>query len=287
MNKVTIGGQALIEGIMMKTDRKKSIAIRTKDGEIIVKNKNIEDSKYKKIPFIRGIYQLFSSLFQGIEDLNYSQSFFDEKDGENSDMTVYLSLIASFAIAIFGFSFLPSFIASLLKIENNYIFSMIEGVIKITIFIIYMYFISRIEDIKRVFMYHGAEHKTVFAYERGLNLTVDNIKKMPRLHPRCGTNFICIVLIISIIFNFFIITNNILIRVFIKILILPLVSAISYEIIKLAGKSHNIIFKIISFPGLMMQKITTKEPDDSMIEVAIKATNNALNMEDGFYYTKA
>lgn len=285
-----VGGQALIEGIMMKSSNLKSISIRKSTGEILTKTKELKENPVKNIPIIRGIYIIILSAIEGSEDINYSASFFEEEESETKKDSFFnkylkididkilqmLSFIFAILIAVFMLLILPAILTKQLEQNSNAIFSIIEGLIKITIFIIYIYGISQIPDIKRVFMYHGAEHKSIFAYEKGLDLTVENIKSMPRLHPRCGTNFITVTLIISILANSFIQIDDIFSRIIIKIVIFPLIAGISYEIIKIAGKSENILTKLLILPGMLLQKITTKEPDEKQIEVAIEALKKVI-----------
>lgn len=284
-----VGGQALIEGIMMKSPELKSISIRKHTGEIITTTKKLKENPVKNIPVIRGIYSLITSVIEGSEDINYSASFFEDEDDKQSKFELFLekyikienfmsiiSFILAIFLAIFMFLFIPATVTKFFEKDSGILFSLIEGLIKISIFVSYIAIISKLPDMKKVFMYHGAEHKSIFAYEKGLELTVENIKKMPRLHPRCGTNFIAVTLIISILASSFIQVDSIIIRVFTKIIILPLIAGISYEVIKLAGKSGNILTNLLIFPGMMLQKITTQEPEDEQIEVAIVALKKVL-----------
>jgi membrane protein len=284
-----VGGQALIEGIMMKSPELKSISIRKHTGEIITTTKKLKENPVKDIPVIRGIYSLITSVIEGSEDINYSASFFEDEDDKQSKFELFLekyikienfmsiiSFTLAIFLAIFMFLFIPATVAKFFEKDSGILFSLIEGFIKISIFVSYIAIISKLPDMKKVFMYHGAEHKSIFAYEKGLELTVENIKKMPRLHPRCGTNFIAVTLIISILASSFIQVDSIIIRVFTKIIILPLIAGISYEVIKLAGKSGNILTNLLIFPGMMLQKITTQEPEDEQIEVAIVALKKVL-----------
>lgn len=299
-NKFTsIGGQALIEGIMMKGPKKVAMVIRKSDGTLV--NKVEESSslrdKYKilRIPFIRGIYIFFESMVSGIKAINYSASFFELEDDESDkdskpskfdkfledklgdkrgDILIFISMIIGIALSVFLFILLPTFIIGLVGNSLDFILkNLLEGAIRIIIFVVYIYLVSQLNDIKRVFMYHGAEHKTIFCYEQKEELTVENVRKHPRLHPRCGTSFLLIVMVISILVFSFLKWDNVIQRSVMRILLMPIVMGISYEIIKLAGKYDNILTRIISAPGMWLQKLTTKEPDDSMIEVAIEALN--------------
>ena len=316
LHRTTIGGQALIEGIMMKGPEKTAMAVRTKSGEIVIEEKENKQKKwYNKAPFIRGSVNFMSQLADGYhylsrsaelsgmaeddgneENLTKFEKWLDDKFGDklmNVVMTIAMVLGIVFAVVLFVF--VPTWLFMLLQLiagENDLsaFQSLFEGILKIIIFITYMWIISKTEAIRRTYEYHGAEHKTIFCYEKGLPLTVDNVKPQTRFHPRCGTSFIFLVLIISIlIYSIFPITNQIFIdtfgvsdmfamilRVSSKILLLPVIVGISYEVIRLAGRYDNIITKIISAPGLALQRLTTKEPDASEIEAAIAAMNAVI-----------
>ena len=293
MKKQSVGGQAVIEGIMMQSKNYRAIAVRKSNGEIELKKERIkswvQDKKIDKIPFLRGGFILFETMIQGIKSLNYSSEFFMEDDEEEedaidkflkrvfkdkaNDAIMVVSLILAMILSIGLFVLIPTIISGFfgLFIKNNIILNLIEGVIRILILILYMLGISRNDDIKRTFMYHGAEHKTIYCYENDLELTVENVRKFTTLHPRCGTNFLFIVMATSIILFSFFGWPNILLRVVMRILCIPIVAGISYEIIKFLGKYDNILSKIVAYPGMMLQRITTKEPNDAQIEVAIKA----------------
>ncbi|MGM9533770.1 MAG: DUF1385 domain-containing protein [Intestinibacter sp.] len=292
-----VGGQAVIEGVMMQSDDYRAIAVRKPNGEIEVKKDRIKswvkDKKIDKIPFLRGGFILIDTMVSGINSLNFSSEFFLEEEEEDAidrflkkifkekanDAIIVVSLIISLLLSVGIFVLIPTFIGGLFsKIINNHIaLNLIEGAIRIAILIAYMAIVSLNSDIKRVFEYHGAEHKTVYCYENDLELTVENARKFGRLHPRCGTNFLFIVMFISIILFSFFGWPNPFLRVAIRILCIPIVAGISYEIIKFLGKYNNIFSKIVAYPGMMMQKITTKEPDDEQLEVAIAALKAALN----------
>ena len=296
MSKQNVGGQALIEGVMMKSEKAKSIAIRKQDDSILVTSEDIKPSKYsklKKIPFLRGMFVLVESMVEGTKDINYAASFYAEDDSDEVDLfekimvklfkdkaekaATMISVIFAFAIAIGLFIVLPAFLVKGSNEDATMFSSLKEGLIKICFFVAYMYIISLMNDIKRVFQYHGAEHKSIFAYEKGLELTVDNVKKMPRLHPRCGTNFIFVVLMVStFVFSFFTF-ENVLTRSILKLIFFPVVAGIAYEIIKIAGKYQNPFTRVLILPGLLMQKITTREPDEKQIEVAIAALQATLD----------
>lgn len=293
------GGQALIEGVMMKCGSSKAIAIRKKDGEIILKkdkNKGVANNlKCKKWPFIRGIFVLIESMVEGGKDLTYSANIYAEGiEEEKSKFEIYVekilgknaekvmsifSILLSILFAIAVFIIIPTYFAKG-SIDDKTIFvSLREGIIKLVIFSGYLILISQFNDIKRVFEYHGAEHKTIFAYEEGKELSVENVKKMSRFHPRCGTNFMFVVITVSILIFSFINIRTLWLRSLLKLICFPLVSGISYEIIRLAGKYNNFFTNIMVAPGLIMQRITTREPDDSQIEVAIASLKSVLEDE--------
>lgn len=283
-----VGGQALIEGVMMRCGKKKAIAIRKPNGEIFTKKLKpyilFENSVIYQIPFIRGIFILINSMIEGSKDLTYSASFFME-DEENSKLEQWLEkffgkntqkivdgaiFIFSFLFAMFLFVFLPTMIARN-QLQHTWFISLKEGIVKILLFIAYLFLVSRTKDIHRVFEYHGAEHKSVFCYEQGKPLTVENVRKMSRFHPRCGTNFIFLILIVSVLVFSFVNVRVVLVRSVIKLALFPVVSGISYEILKIAGCRDFFAIKLFVYPGMLLQHITTQEPDDIQIEVAISA----------------
>lgn len=291
MKKQNIGGQAVIEGVMMQSNNYRAIAVRKSNGEIELKKDRIKswvkDNKIDKIPLLRGSFVLFETMIQGMNSLNYSSEFFLDEDEEDAidrflkkifkdkanDAIMAVSLVLAMILSIGLFVLVPTSIGGLFSsfIQNNIILNLIEGLIRISILILYMLLISKNNDIKRTFMYHGAEHKVIYCYENDLELTVENAKKFTTLHPRCGTNFLFIVMFTSIILYSFFGWPNILVRVAMRILCIPIVAGISYEIIKFLGKYNNILSKIVAYPGMMLQNITTKEPNDEQLEVAIKA----------------
>lgn len=305
-HKTSIGGQAVIEGIMMRGPKESAIAVRKPDGEIIVEKKSINSfvAKYKinKIPFIRGVFSFIESLVEGTKALMFSAEFYDieeedtkkkkeemtdeeikkleKKEKKTLDFAIYSSVAIALVFSIAVFMILPTFLVGLLRdyvgIDNDILTTLIEGITRILIFLLYVVLVSKMEDIKRVFQYHGAEHKTIFCYEAGEELTVENVKKQSRLHPRCGTSFLILVMIISIILFSFISWEDKFMRIFIRLLLLPVVAGISYEVIKFAGRHDGAFVKTISAPGMWLQKITTNEPDESQIEVAIKALTAVL-----------
>ena len=296
-----MGGQAVIEGVMMRGSKGIATAIRTSKGNIKVSVKKTVPltKKYKilSLPFIRGITALLDSLIIGIKTLNYSASFFEDEEEESAfekwiknkfgeklagDLIITLTMILSFAVSIGIFIGIPTSIASIFKNFgfSSIILNLIEASIRIAILILYMFLISNMEDIYRVFQYHGAEHKTIFCYENEQRLTVENVKKQSRLHPRCGTNFIFLTMFVSILLYTFTGWGNFIERIIIRIVLLPVVAGISYEVIKWLGRSESKFSKIIAYPGLMLQKLTTKEPDDMQIEVAIKSLMAAEGIKD-------
>ena len=288
MKSSNIGGQAVLEGIMMKHKNDYAVAVRKPDGEIIVE-KNTYHSVVKcealtKIPFVRGVFNFIDSMVLGIKTLTYSASFFEEEEEvvtkeeaqkkEKQDKLMMGGTVAlSIVLAVGIFMVLPYLLSSFLKpiVSSYFLRTVIEGFIRIGIFVAYVVLISRMEDIRRTYMYHGAEHKCINCIEHGLPLTVENVRKSSRLHKRCGTSFLFLVLAISIILFMMIRVEGALMRLLIRILLLPVIAGISYEVLKLAGRSENAVVNLISKPGMAIQKLTTQEPDDSMIEVAIQA----------------
>ena len=296
MRKCEVGGQAVIEGVMMRGSKGQATAIRKPNGKIEIDMKKVvpitKRYKFLNIPFIRGIFVLIDSLITGIDTLNYSASFFEDEEEEQSKFELWLqnkfgeksndlivggTMILSFALAIGLFVALPTGIASLFSILNlnPVVLNLIEAMIRITILLIYMYTISKMEDIYRVFQYHGAEHKSIFCYEAGEELTVENVRSFTRFHPRCGTNFLFLIMFVSIIIFSFTGWGGFLERLVLRVLLIPIVSGITYELIKWLGKSDNILSKVIAYPGLKLQELTTKEPDDAQLEVAIAALMTA------------
>ena len=292
----TIGGQALIEGIMMRGPKDVAIAVRKPNDEIVLKKEELNTLgmryKFFRLPFIRGIVGLIESMIIGINSLTYSAEFFDEGIEDDKEyfldkvfkdkaetVEMIITLIFSLLLTIGLFILLPSFFTNLFKnkIESPFLFNLIEGLIRISIFLIYVILISKMEDVDRVFEYHGAEHKTIHCYENGEELTVENVKKYPILHPRCGTSFLLMVMLVSILVLSFFGWPNPLQRFLIRLLMLPVIAGISYEINRLIGKSNSRLAYYLSYPGLFLQKIATvKEPDGEQIEVAIVALKGVL-----------
>jgi len=274
-----VGGQAVIEGVMMRYKDNLATAV-SKKNKIIVKKEKIK-FKSSKIPFIRGIINLIETLYIGVKTLNYSAEMqLEKKEKKSSSSMMVFSLIFAFVFALFLFKFMPlyltRFIDKFLNM-NSILFNLLDGIIKISIFILYIHIISKMSDIKKVFQYHGAEHKAVNCYESGLKLNVKNVKKFSTVHKRCGTTFILLVLTVSIIVYMFIpktlpFSMNLLLR----ILLLPFIASISYELLRLNARYDNMITGTLVTPGLLLQKMTTKEPNDKQINVAIKAINAVL-----------
>ena len=298
-----IGGQAVLEGVMMKNQEKYAVAVRKPNGEIAVELENyqglLHGSKIKEIPFIRGIFNFIDSLVLGMKCLNYSASFYEEDEeeeklnkaadkvsgGHGEKLMTTLITVISLVFAIGIFVVLPIYLASLLKgyLHNESLMAIIEGVLRIIIFLLYVWGISAMQDIKRLYRYHGAEHKCINCIEKGRPLTVHNVMRSSRLHRRCGTSFIFFVLFVSIILFFFIRVDNPVEKVILRILLMPVIAGISYEIIRLAGRTDNIFIRIISAPGMWIQRMTTKEPDKGMIEVAIAAVEAVFDWKKYLY----
>ncbi len=308
--KTTCGGQALIEGIMMQGPEKRAIVVRKPDGELdITLHENAGRPAFWKTPFFRGIYTFVMSLYNGMKALMYSAevSGMEEEEGYEPGriekwlsehvsseklMTIMLtfSVLMGVGMALVLFIFLPSFIVG---IVNRFMpggislwtMGILEGVLKAMIFLAYMYLCSRTKEMRRVFQYHGAEHKTIFCYENGLELTVENVRKQPRHHPRCGTSFLFVVIIISIILSVAIFTpleiSNVWLRMVLHLLLLPLIMGITYEFNRYVGAHEDLVSRVLRAPGLWMQNFTTFEPDDSMIEVGIAALKQVLPDKKG------
>lgn len=300
-----IGGQAVMEGIMMRNKDQYAVAVRQSDGSVVVDTQEYKGitSKCKlfRVPFIRGIFSFIDSLVLGIKTLTFSAKFFDDeadyseepdkleqwltnKFGDKAEKVIMgFTVVLSVIIAIGLFMVLPLFIADIMERYVSWVMPghvpVIEGIVKIVLFIAYLLLISLMSDIKRTFMYHGAEHKCINCIENGHILTVDNVRKSSRYHKRCGTSFLLVVLIISIIIFILIRTDIVWLRYVSRILLVPVIAGISYEFIRKAGSSNNKIINLLSMPGMWMQKITTKEPTDDMIEVAIEAVEAVFDWE--------
>ena len=296
-----IGGQAVLEGVMMKNKDMYAVAVRKPNGEIEVEHDEYHGvaygSKLLNIPFVRGIFVFVDSLILGLKSLNYSSSFYEETNekptkldeeidkvssGHEDTFLMVFTTLLSFAFAIALFMILPYALSEVISqyARNESLVAIIEGVLRIFIFVLYILLISRIKDIKRLFMYHGAEHKCINCIEKGRPLTVSNVRKSSRLHKRCGSSFMLFVMLVSIILFFFIRIDSYVWRVVIRLLLIPVISGISYEIIRLAGRTNFFLIRMISAPGLWLQRLTTKEPDDDMIEVAIKSVEAVFDWKE-------
>ena len=304
-----IGGQAVLEGVMMKNKEKYAVAVRKPDGEIEVEVETYQGlahgSKFKELPFIRGIFNFLDSLILGTRALNYSASFYEEEEGKETKFDKAMDkmsggngekllsgivTVISIMLAVGIFIVLPYFISSLFEsfIRNRSLMAIIEGVIRIALFLLYVWGISAMKDIRRLYQYHGAEHKCINCIEKGRPLTVHNVMRSSRLHKRCGTSFIFFVMLVSIVLFFFIQVDNVAEKVILRILLMPVVAGISYEIIRLAGRPDNVFIKILSAPGMWIQRMTTREPDESMAEVAIASVEAVFDwkkyLQDTFGY---
>lgn len=300
-----IGGQAVIEGVMMKNKEQYAVAVRKPDHTIEVMTDEYKtiapNKKLTEIPFVRGVFNFIDSLVLGMKILSYSASFYeDEEDsdkekrnkswiqnvlGERAEsifmgFTIFLSVLAAIGL----FMILPYSICAFLGrfIDSHGILTIFEGILRLTIFVGYVVLISLMKDIKRVYQYHGAEHKCISCIERGYPLTVDNVRKSSKEHKRCGTSFMLFVMVVSILFFFFIKVENPFIKIGLRVVLVPLIAGVSYEIIRLAGKNDNFIMNVLSAPGLWLQRLTTKEPDDDMIEVAIAAVEEVFDWKAYF-----
>lgn len=299
-----IGGQAVMEGVMMKNQEKYAVAVRKPDQEIVVETSTyeglIKNKKIRNMPILRGVFSFIESLVLGMKTLTFSASFFEEEEDEKSGSrkaekragakkpapteeeqkkkekrqenvlmggTVAISIVLAVAI----FMVLPYYISVFFQrfITSQTLLALLEGMIRLTIFIGYVAAISLMPDIKRVYMYHGAEHKCINCIEQGMDLTVENVRKSSRLHKRCGTSFLLIVMLISIVFFLFIRVDNRILQLLLRLVLIPVIAGVSYEFIRLAGRSDHMLVNLFSKPGLLLQRITTREPDDSMIEVGI------------------
>ena len=299
---VRIGGQAVIEGVMMKNMDRYAVSVRKPNGKIETKVEECVSFAEKhplfQLPVFRGMANFLESMVIGMKTLNYSASFYEDEEEQTESRTKQLLekilgekaekiimgivLVFSLAISIGLFMILPYIASEALGklIRNEYVILFMEGIIRIAIFLGYIVLISRMEDIKRVFMYHGAEHKTINCLEHGEDLTPENIKKYSRLHKRCGTSFLLIVMIVSIVVFMFIRVDSLLWKFVLRILLVPIVAGISYEFIRLAGRSDSKLVNTLSKPGLYLQYFTTREPDEEMMEVAIKAVEGVFDWKE-------
>lgn len=308
MAKMTsIGGQALIEGIMMRGPKKSAMAVRNPQGEIIVEEcetKGKDRPKICRLPFIRGIFGMYDSLTFGYKCLMRSAEIAELEDEEEKKkaekkkdkkpskwdaifekLLMPIATVLAVALAFFLFFWLPMQLWDLITgsaaiHDNYYVRACFEGVLRIIVFVAYVWATSLMKDIRRTYMYHGAEHKTIFCYEAGLPLTVENVRVQKRQHPRCGTSFLILMLLVGIVVSIFIRVDFLPLRVLIKLATFPIVIGVGYELIKLAGRRNNVLTRIISAPGLALQNLTTREPDDSMIECAIAAMERVIPDDD-------
>ncbi len=295
MKRIYIGGQAVIEGVMMKNQDQYAIAVRKPDQTIDVKVESYvamgDRSPFFRIPIIRGIVNFIESMVIGVKTLTYSSSFYEEEEEKNGSpagnaakkggesILMFGTVLVSIILAIGLFILLPAWLAEFIRkgIDNNIIVALLEGVIRLGIFLIYVLGISLMNDMKRVFMYHGAEHKTINCLEAGEPLTPENVMKYSRFHKRCGTSFLFIVMIISILFFMVINVDQAVLRIVLRLLLVPVIAGVSYEFIRLAGRNDSWIMKVLSAPGLWVQRLTTREPDEDMVEVAIASVEAVLD----------
>ena len=294
MKSSGIGGQAVLEGIMMKNGDRYAVAVRKPDGQIALDAQEYpgitKGRRWMEIPFLRGIFRFVDSLVLGMRCLSFSASFYEEEEeGQQPEKESFLekklspeqldklmmgvAVAAALALSIGIFMVLPVAVAGLLRpvVSSSFGVALLEGVIRMAIFICYVALIALMKDIKRTYMYHGAEHKCINCIEHGLDLTVENVRKSSKRHKRCGTSFLLFIVVVSIVFSMVIQTDVLWLRILLRILLIPVVAGISYEILRLAGRSDNWFVNLISKPGLMLQGLTTREPDDDMIEVGIRS----------------
>ena len=302
--RTSIGGQALIEGILMRGPEKQAIVCRKADGSLVVKEDELKlvKSKYPILgwPFIRGVVNFLDSMVKGVQAVTWSAEQQPEETqeqpgkfdlwlekhlgSEKAEKAVMgFAVFIGLALAIVLFFFLPTLLTGLLEgvVQSKLLRNLIEGVIRICIFLLYLWGVTRMPDIKRMFCYHGAEHKTIHCYERGLELTVENVRPMPKEHPRCGTSFLFVVMIVSILVLMFVSWSSALLRLVVRLLLLPVIVAISYEINRWVGRHDNVVSAVLSWPGKQLQHLTTFQPDDGMIECAIEALKRVLPEEEG------
>ncbi len=303
VHKTSIGGQAIMEGVMMRGPDKACIAVRDPKGEIVIENLEVKESakKVRKIPVVRGVINFVGSLAVGFKAINRSAEialseeelepgkfdlWLEKKFGDKAMKVVTgISMVLGVLLAVGLFILLPFYAVRLVEIltgwTSGFWFHLIEGLIRILIFVLYIFLVGRMKEIRRLFAYHGAEHKTIHCYEHNLPLEIEQVKPFTTLHKRCGTNFLLIVMIISILIFSFIQVEHPLLRLGLRLLLLPLVAGLSYEVIKLAGRFDNWFTTAISAPGLLLQKLTTSEPDEGQIEVAIASLKAVLPDREG------
>jgi len=306
-----IGGQAVLEGVMMKNGDKYAVAVRKPDGEIDIQVEEYKgfcaDKKFTKLPFIRGIFSFIDSLVIGMKVTMHSASFYEEEEessasksenksdkkagSKSDDIMMGVTVALSVIIAVALFMVVPFLLSDLLGkvVRNASLIAIFEGLIRILIFVGYIAAISLMEDIRRLYMYHGAEHKCINCIERGRLLEVKNVMRSSRQHKRCGTSFLLFVVLVSVIVFFFIRVDNLALKIIIRLLLVPVIAGISYELIRLAGRSDNVLIQMISRPGLWLQKLTTREPDEDMVRVAIASVESVFDwrtyLKEEFGYT--
>lgn len=302
VRKTTIGGQAIIEGISMKGPQTTCVTVRKPDGTLTFQERPTPKPKHPfwKLPIARGAYTLFTALKDGMNDINYSAQFFEDDDSVDTEPSRFekwvknhissdklekilmgFAMIIGTILPIALFLVAPTLIVGVLPDGAPYfVRSLLEGVVRIILFLIFMWSISHMKDIERTFRYHGAEHKTIFCYEAGLPLTVENVRSMPRFHPRCGTSFMIVMMIIPILVFAFVQMDNVWLRMILRLILLPVVVGIAYECNRWAGRHDGVISRAIRWPGIQMQKLTVFEPDDSMIEVAIASMEKVIPPDD-------
>ncbi|MBI1921248.1 MAG: DUF1385 domain-containing protein [Geobacter sp.] len=289
MEKINVGGQAVLEGVMMRAPRSMAVAVRRPTGEIVVKKDEVvplsERYPVVKLPIVRGAVALFTSLIIGIKALNFSANeAMVEEEGKQEEISSWAmagTMAFAFGAGILLFFILPLYLTKLLIPiigDSNIVFNLVDGLIRVTVFLLYIWSIARMNDIKRVFQYHGAEHKTIFAFEAGEELTVENVRKYSRLHPRCGTSFLLIVMVVSIlVFSLIPKALPFIMKAGSRVVLLPLIAGISYEFLRWSARNDsNPLVKAIITPGLALQRLTTGEPDDDQMEVAIRSMQEAL-----------
>lgn len=275
--KPNVGGQAVIEGVMMRGSHFVATAVREPSGEISVKKERVSSLSQRypilKKPMFRGVLALGESLVLGLKSLSYSAQRAGEEGEELSNREIMMTMLFSLGLAVVLFVIIPTAAAKYLhgSLSDPFWLNLAEGALRMAIFLAYIYGISRMKEIQRVFQYHGAEHKTIHAYEAGVDLTVENVQKYSTLHPRCGTAFLLVVMVVSIVMFAFLGWPDLWIRILSRIALLPVVAGVSYEIIRFAGRSRGGIVRWAILPGLWLQKITTRQPDDDQVEVAIQA----------------
>ena len=299
--RTTIGGQALIEGILMRGPEKQAIIVRKPDGDLVTKVDELllikERYPILGVPLIRGTVNFLDSLVKGVQALMFSAEFYPEDEEEQTEpskfevwleeklgserfmkVVIALAVVLGIGFSVCLFILLPAFLGGLIQkvISSYFVSNLLEGLVRIGIFLLYLILCSKQKDMKRVFSYHGAEHKTIFCYERGLDLTVDNVRDMPRYHPRCGTSFLFVVLVLSILLFSVVRVKGIALQMLIKLLLLPVLVSVTYEINRCVGRHDNALTRVLTAPGLWLQNFTTNEPDDSMIEVGIASLKAVL-----------